>query len=54
VIVVLLAAVFTGSAEIITSAALVILFVLVTSPLSTHASAQVARRRPRQSRDRSS
>jgi multicomponent Na+:H+ antiporter subunit G len=47
VLLVLLAAVFTGSAEIITSAALVILFVLVTSPLSTHAIAQAARRRPR-------
>jgi multicomponent Na+:H+ antiporter subunit G len=47
VILVLLAAVSTGSAEIITSAALVILFVLVTSPLSTHAIAQAARRRPR-------
>ena len=30
-----------------TSAALVLLFVLVTSPLSTHAIAQAARRRPR-------
>ena len=47
VILVLLAAVATGSAEIITSAALVILFVLITSPLSTHAIAQAARRRPR-------
>ncbi len=47
VILVLLAAVATGSAEIITSAALVILFVLVTSPLSGHAIAQAARRRPR-------
>ena len=46
VILVLLAAVATGSAEIITSAALVLLFVLVTSPLSTHAIAQAARRRP--------
>jgi multicomponent Na+:H+ antiporter subunit G len=54
VILVLLAAVFTGSAEIITSAALVLVFVLITSPLSTHAIAQAARRRPRQSRDRSS
>jgi multicomponent Na+:H+ antiporter subunit G len=54
VILVLLAAAFTASAEIITSAALVILFVLITSPLSTHAIAQAARRRPRQSRDRSS
>lgn len=50
VILVLLAAVFTGSAEIITSAALVILFVLITSPLSTHAIAQAARRRPRRLR----
>jgi multicomponent Na+:H+ antiporter subunit G len=47
VILVLLAAVAIGSAEIITSAALVLLFVLVTSPLSTHAIAQAARRRPR-------
>ena len=47
VILVLLTAVATGSAEIITSAALVLLFVLVTSPLSTHAIAQAARRRPR-------
>jgi multicomponent Na+:H+ antiporter subunit G len=47
VILVLLAAVATRSAEIITSAALVILFVFVTSPLSTHAIAQAARRRPR-------
>jgi multicomponent Na+:H+ antiporter subunit G len=47
VILALLAAVATGSAEIITSAALVLLFVLVTSPLSTHAIAQAARRRPR-------
>ena len=54
VILVLLAAAFTSNAEIITSAALVILFVLITSPLSTHAIAQAARRRPRQSRDRSS
>ena len=54
VILVLLAGVFSGSAEIITSAALVLVFVLITSPLSTHAIAQAARRRPRQSRDRSS
>ena len=46
VILVLLAAVSTGSAKIITSAALVLLFVLLTSPLSTHAIAQAARRRP--------
>src|SRR4051794_7554204 len=50
VILVLLAAVATGSAEIITSAVLVLLFVLVTSPLSTHAIAQAARRRPRRAR----
>ena len=47
VILVLLAAVGTGSAEIITSAALVLLFVLITSPLSAHAIARAARRRPR-------
>jgi len=47
VIVVLLASVASGSAEIITSAVLVILFVLITSPLSTHAIAQAALRRPR-------
>jgi multicomponent Na+:H+ antiporter subunit G len=49
-IVVLLASVATGSAEIITSAILVILFLLITSPLSTHAIAQAARRRPRRDR----
>jgi monovalent cation/proton antiporter MnhG/PhaG subunit len=47
VLLVLLAAVATASAEIITSAALVLLFVLITSPVSTHAIAQAARRRPR-------
>ena len=47
VIVVLLASVASGSADIITSAVLVILFVLVTAPLSGHAIAQAARRRPR-------
>jgi multicomponent Na+:H+ antiporter subunit G len=45
VVLVLLASVATGSAEIVTSAVLVILFVLVTSPLSSHAIAQAARRR---------
>ena len=45
VILVLLASVASGSAEIITSAALVALFVLITSPLSTHSIAQAARRR---------
>ena len=41
-ILVLLAAVGTRSAEIITSAVLVILFVLITAPLSGHAIAQAA------------
>jgi monovalent cation/proton antiporter MnhG/PhaG subunit len=41
---ILLAAVATGSAEIITSAALVFLFVLITAPLSGHAIAQAAYR----------
>ena len=45
VVLVLLASVASGSAEIITSGALVLLFVLVTSPLSSHAIAQAARRR---------
>ena len=45
VLLVLLASIASGSAEIITSAALVLLFVLVTSPLSSHAIAQAARRR---------
>jgi multisubunit Na+/H+ antiporter MnhG subunit len=43
---VLAASVGTRSAEIITSAALVALFVLVTPPLSTHAIGQAARWRP--------
>jgi monovalent cation/proton antiporter MnhG/PhaG subunit len=42
VILALFAAIGTGSAEIITSAALVILFVLITAPLSSHAIAQAA------------
>jgi multicomponent Na+:H+ antiporter subunit G len=45
-VLILLAAVASGRAEIITSAALVILFVVITSPLSSHAIAQAARRRP--------
>lgn len=45
IILVLAAAIATGAAEIITSAVLVILFVLVTSPLSGHAIAQAARLR---------
>jgi multicomponent Na+:H+ antiporter subunit G len=46
VLLVLFAAVATGSSEIITSAGLVAVFVLITSPLSSHAIAQAARRRP--------
>jgi multicomponent Na+:H+ antiporter subunit G len=41
---ILLAAVATSSAEIISSAALVFLFVLITAPLSGHAIAQAAYR----------
>ena len=47
VILVLLGAVGTGEAEIITSAAVVILFVLITAPLSSHAIAQAAHDRTR-------
>ena len=49
-VLVLVASIATGEAEIITSAVLVILFVLVTSPLAAHAIAQAARLRER-SRD---
>jgi multicomponent Na+:H+ antiporter subunit G len=42
IVLILLAAVATGSAEIITSAALVVVFVLITSPLSGHAIARAA------------
>ena len=45
VILVLVASVATGRAEIVTSAVLVLVFVFVTSPLSAHAIAQAARRR---------
>jgi multicomponent Na+:H+ antiporter subunit G len=45
VILVLLASPATWNAEIITSAALVVVFLLVTSPLAGHAIAQAARRR---------
>jgi multicomponent Na+:H+ antiporter subunit G len=45
VVLVLLGSLATGSAEIITSAALVVVFVLITSPLSAHAIAQAALRR---------
>jgi multicomponent Na+:H+ antiporter subunit G len=48
---VLLAAVGTQNVEILTSAALVLVFVLVTSPLSGHAIAQAARRSRRGLRD---
>ena len=44
-ILVLLAAIGTRQAGIMTSAALVVLFVLVTAPLSAHAIAQAAYRR---------
>ena len=47
VLLVLVASVATENAEIITSAVLVALFVLVTSPLSSHAIAQAAWRRRR-------
>lgn len=51
-ILVLLAAVGTGEADSITSALLVVLFVLVTAPLSAHAIAQADRRRSRRRRRR--
>jgi multicomponent Na+:H+ antiporter subunit G len=51
VILVLLASPATRSAEIVTSAVLVIVFVLITSPLAGHAIAQAARRR-RERRER--
>jgi monovalent cation/proton antiporter MnhG/PhaG subunit len=47
IILVLAASIATREAEIITSAALVVLFVLVTSPLSGHAVARAALRRVR-------
>lgn len=52
-ILVLLASPATRNAEIITSAVLVIVFLLVTSPLAGHAIAQAARRR-RERRDQDS
>lgn len=48
VILILLASFGTRNAEIITSAALVVAFVLVTSPLSGHAIARAARHRARE------
>jgi multicomponent Na+:H+ antiporter subunit G len=47
VILVLLASLASGSTETITSAALVVLIVLITSPLSGHAIAQAAYRQRR-------
>jgi multicomponent Na+:H+ antiporter subunit G len=44
IVLILIAAIATGSAEIITSAALVVLIVFVTAPLSGHAIAQAAYR----------
>lgn len=52
VVLVLVASVATGSAEIITSAVLLGLFVLVTSPLSSHAIAQAAWRRQRDAKEK--
>lgn len=46
-ILILAAAIATGSIDIVTSAILVALFVLTTAPLSNHAIAQAARRAPR-------
>jgi multicomponent Na+:H+ antiporter subunit G len=45
IVLILLAAIGSRNAEIMTSAALVLLFVLVTSPLSAHAIGQAALRR---------
>lgn len=44
VILILLASIATASTETVTSAALVVLFVLITSPLSSHAIARAAYR----------
>jgi multicomponent Na+:H+ antiporter subunit G len=45
IVLILLAAIGSRSAEIMTSAGLLLLFVLVTSPLSAHAIAQAVLRR---------
>ena len=45
IVLILLAAIGSRNAEIMTSAGLLLLFVLVTSPLSAHAIAQAALRR---------
>jgi len=50
IVLILLASIATRQAEIITSAALVIAFMLITSPLSAHAIAQGARRQAAQRR----
>ena len=47
IVLMLLASVATRNVEVITSAALLILFLLLTSPLSTQAIAQAAHRRRR-------
>jgi monovalent cation/proton antiporter MnhG/PhaG subunit len=47
IVLVLLASIATRNVHVITSAALLVLFLLVTSPLSTHAIAQAAYRRAR-------
>jgi monovalent cation/proton antiporter MnhG/PhaG subunit len=54
VIAVMLASIATGDAEVITSALLVLLFVLITAPLSGHAIARETyrRRRPEADPDR--
>ena len=51
VILVLLASAASRSAEITTSAVLVVVVVLITAPLSGHAIAQAARRRPTEAED---
>jgi multicomponent Na+:H+ antiporter subunit G len=45
IVLILLASLATRNREVVTSAALLILFLLITSPLSTHAIAQAAHRR---------
>ena len=51
IVLTLLAAVGSRNAEVITSAALLLLFVLVTSPLSAHAIAQAVLRRDAEAED---
>lgn len=52
VIAVLLAAVDTRNAEVVTSAALVVVFLVVTAPLSSHAIARAAHRREGEGEER--